>query len=195
MGTMRTTSMARPWSGWETDLDAGARADTRERFLRQAGGELDRAWRLAGLILGDRHDAEDATQEALVRAWRGLDSLRDPGGFQAWFDRILVNVCRDRIRDARRHPVLDISDGLAPEPAARVDVESSVARSDELRRGLARLDADRRIAIVLRYYLDLSVAEVAARVGVPAGTVKSRLHYGLREMGVSLDAGTPEASE
>src|SRR4051794_31321867 len=67
-------------------------------FLRLANGELDRAYRWAGVILGDEHEAQDATQDALLRAWRSVGSLRDPNGFQAWFDRILLNVCRDRLR-------------------------------------------------------------------------------------------------
>ena len=186
MGTMRTTTMARPFSGWETDLDAGARADTRERFLRQAGGELDRAWRLAGLMLGDRHDAEDATQEALVRAWRGLDSLRDPAGFQAWFDRILVNVCRDRLRRRARIRFLPLDEGGA---AAVADPFRDVLDRDETLRAFAVLDTDERLVMVLHFWADLPLAEVAARAGWPLGTVKSRLHRALGKVGRQLGAG------
>jgi RNA polymerase sigma-70 factor, ECF subfamily len=185
MGTMRTTTMARPFSGWETDLDAGARADTRERFLRQAGGELDRAWRLAGLILGDRHDAEDATQEALIRAWSGLGSLRDPAGFQAWFDRILVNVCRDRLRRRARIRFLPLDEGGA---AAVPDPFRDVLDRDETLRALAVLDADERLVVVLHYWADLPLADVAARAGWPLGTVKSRLHRALGKVGRQLGA-------
>ena len=67
-------------------------AEAAERFLRLANGELDRAYRWAGLILGDQYEAADATQDALLRAWRSATSLRDPAGFRAWFDRILVKV-------------------------------------------------------------------------------------------------------
>ena len=183
MGTMRTTSMARPWSGWETDLDAGARAATRERFLRQAGGELDRAWRLAGLILGDRADAEDATQEALLRAWRALDSLRDPAGFQAWFDRILVNICRDRLRRRARVRFLPLDDDGA---TATADPFRDVLDRDETLRALAVLDADERLVVVLHYWADLPLAEVATRAGWPLGTVKSRLHRALGKVGDRL---------
>ena len=79
-----------------TPSTAGTSAEARFRAL--AAGELDRAYRLAGLLMGDATEAEDATQEALLRAWTSLGSLRDPAGFQAWFDRILVNICRDRLR-------------------------------------------------------------------------------------------------
>jgi RNA polymerase sigma-70 factor (ECF subfamily) len=75
------------------------------RFLEFASAELDRAYRLAGLLLADASEAQDATQDALVRAWRSSGSLRDAASFQAWFDRILVNVCRDRLRRERRRRV------------------------------------------------------------------------------------------
>jgi RNA polymerase sigma-70 factor, ECF subfamily len=87
---------------WEGDLADGVRADSRESFFGLADGQLDRAYRLAGLILGDEHEAQDATQDALLRAWQSVASLRDPAGFHGWFDRILVNACRDRLR-RRRH--------------------------------------------------------------------------------------------
>jgi RNA polymerase sigma factor (sigma-70 family) len=185
---MRTTSMARPWNGWETDLDAGARAATRERFLRQAGGELDRAWRLAGLILGDRQDAEDATQEALLRAWRALDTLRDPAGFQAWFDRILVNVCRDRLRRRARIRFLPLDEGGPGGTASIADPFRVVLDRDETLRALAALDPDERLVVVLHYWADLPLADVAARTGWPLGTVKSRLHRALGKVGRELGA-------
>ena len=80
----------------------GSRTAASDRLLGMSRAELDRAYRLAGLLLGDATEAEDATQEALLRAWRSIDSLRDPAGFGAWFDRILVNGCRDRLRRRRR---------------------------------------------------------------------------------------------
>lgn len=186
---MRTTSMARPWNGWETDLDAGARAATRERFLRQAGGELDRAWRLPGLILGDRQDAEDATQEALLRAWRALGTLRDPAGFQAWFDRILVNVCRDRLRRRARIRFLPLDEGGAGGTASIADPFRDVLDRDETLRALAALDPDERLVVVLHYWADLPLADDAARTGWPVGTVKSRLHRALGKLGRRLGVG------
>src|SRR6266542_4739608 len=101
MVTMGTAIWA-PVDGWEAALRARDGTDRAERFVRLAGSELDRAYRLAGLLLSSRSDAEDATQEALLRAWRGIARLRDPEHFQAWFDRILVNVCRDRLRQRAR---------------------------------------------------------------------------------------------
>jgi RNA polymerase sigma-70 factor, ECF subfamily len=159
-----------------------------ERFLRLANGELDRAYRLAGLILADQHEAEDATQDALLRAWRSAGSLRDPAGFQAWFDRILVNVCRDRLRRRGRVRLITIDD--APSASAERDPFRTIFDRDEVLRAMASLDDDHRIVIVLHYWADLTLEGVAARVGWPVGTVKSRLHRGLMAMRSRLDAAT-----
>jgi len=182
---MRAIGMARPSNGWEGTLGAGTRADTTERFLRQAGSELDRAYRLAGLLLGDGAEAEDATQEALLRAWRGLDTLRDAAGFQSWFDRILVNICRDRLRRRAKVRFLPLEEGGA---AASSDPFRAVVDRDEALRALAVLDPDERLVVVLHYWADLPLTSVAERTGRPLGTVKSRLHRALGRMARQLDA-------
>ncbi len=186
---MGTAAVACPIGQLEGTLSAGERdsEDARERFLRQAGRDLDRAYRLAGLLLGDRHDAEDATQEALLRAWRSLPTLRDPAIFQGWFDRILVNVCRDRLRRRSRVRFVAIADEEAGPPIA--DPFRSVLDRDESLRALSVLDADERVVVVLHYWADLPLTEVATRAGIPLGTVKSRLHRALGKLGRSMTAG------
>jgi len=169
-----------------------AEADRAAAFTALAERHLAESYRLATLILGERADAEDATHDAFVAAWRSWGSLRDPARFEAWFGRILVNVCRDRLRQARRHPVTDVSDGLAV--AAGADHAAAAADRDAVGRGLARLEPDQRIVLVLRYYRDLPVDEIAARMGIPAGTVKSRLHYALRDLGAALGEARPEVT-
>jgi RNA polymerase sigma-70 factor (ECF subfamily) len=138
-----------------------------ERVMRLADGELDRAYRLAGLILGNENEAQDATQDALLRAWRAAASLRDPAGFQAWFDKILVNVCRDYLkrRGKIRFVVMDdaVSTGASGDPFARV------LDRDEATRAIASLDDDHRIVIVLHYWADLTLEGVAERVGWQSG--------------------------
>ena len=110
IGTMRvataSSSLDRRAARLGSRVDAGDNGAAWFDALGRA--QLDRAYRLAGLILGTASEAEDATQEALLRAWRQRRSLRDPNRAQAWFDRILVNACRDQLR--RRRPVVRWSD-------------------------------------------------------------------------------------
>jgi RNA polymerase sigma-70 factor (ECF subfamily) len=146
--------------------------------------EIDRAYRLAGFLLGDAREAEDATQDALARAWRQRSSLRSPHSAQAWFDRILVNVCRDRLRQRRpRVRWTDVDVGL-PSPAA--DPFAALLARDAALRAMTSLPIDQRIVLVLRYWANLPVEAIADRLGVPAGTVKSRLHYAMRALRVAL---------
>lgn len=168
-------------------------ADRAAAFSELAEHHLTASYRLATLILGNRAEAEDVTHEAFIAAWKSWGSLRDPARFEAWFGRILVNACRDRLRRTRRHEIVDLSDELIAAPASG-DMAGTAADRDEMARGLARLTADQRIVLVLRYYRDLSVDEIAARVGIPEGTVKSRLHYALRDLGVVLGSKRPEVT-
>src|SRR5258706_7600170 len=185
MNTMLATASARVVLSLEVSLPNEGGAGAAERFLRLANGELDRAYRWAGLILGDQHEAEDATQDALLRAWRSAASLRDPAGFQAWFDRILVNVCRDRLR--RRGKVRMIAIDDAAFTSAERDPFRTIFDRDEVLRAMAALDDDERIVISLHYWADLTLEGVAERVGWPVGTVKSRLHRSLTTMRRRLD--------
>lgn len=146
--------------------------------------ELDRAYRLAGFILGDAREAEDATQDALLRAWRQRRSLRQLGSAQAWFDRILVNVCRDRLR--RRRPSVrwtDVDEGVS---SGAADPFASLLARDAVLRALSTLAADQRIALILRYWADLPVDAVAERLGIPTGTAKSRLHYAMQALRAAM---------
>src|SRR3990170_4275351 len=97
-----------------TLADEVATGDPGTTWFRTVGRrEIDRAYRLAGFILGDAREAEDATQDALARAWRQRRSLRSFEAAQAWFDRILVNVCRDRLRQRRpRVRWTEVDEGL-----------------------------------------------------------------------------------
>jgi RNA polymerase sigma-70 factor (ECF subfamily) len=151
-------------------------------FLDGAGPILDRSYRLAGLLLGNATEAEDAVQDALVAAWQGFDRLRETDRFAAWFDRILVNGCRDRLR--RRGTVRFIPIDASIDPAGGDPFRELIER-DTLMAGIDRLTADERIVIVLRFWADLPLDEIADRLGWPLGTVKSRLHRAI----VRLRAG------
>jgi RNA polymerase sigma-70 factor (ECF subfamily) len=155
-------------------------------FLELAGSELDRSYRLAGLILGDATDAEDAVQDALLQAWRSVATLRDPAMFQAWFDRILVNGCRDRVR--RRRIVRFVPIDPTTDVAAEGDPFRAVLARDELLGGLDALSTAERAVVVLHYWADLSVEQISARLGWPTGTIKSRLHRARRVLRDHLDA-------
>jgi RNA polymerase sigma-70 factor (ECF subfamily) len=161
-------------------------------FAGLADRHLSRAYRLAAVLLGSDLEAQDAVQDAAVAAWERFGDLRDRERFDAWFDRILVNGCRDRLR--RRGTVRFIGIEGAPEPAA-ADGAGSLAERDALRRALVTLKADQRVTVVLRYYGDLSLEEIAERTGEPLGTVKSRLHYGLQALRAAYDAAARQPGE
>jgi RNA polymerase sigma-70 factor (ECF subfamily) len=171
----------------------GARsvADRSAAFTELTERHLDASYRLAALLLGNWADAEDATHDAAVLAWQRWWSLRDPDRFEAWFQRILVNVCRDRMRRRHLRTILPESgaDLGGPDP-----IDGSAERA-ALRQALARLTPDHRTVVVLRFFADLSVDEIADRTGERAGTVKSRLHYALSSLRAAYEAEDRTPSE
>ncbi len=169
-------------------LDSGTRLAL---FTEHLERRLPASYRLATLILGDRSDAEDATHEAIVTAWSRAATLRDLDAFDAWFDRILVNGCRDRLRHGRVLRMVEL-DAAADVPGP--DGMSTLGQRDLVERAFLRLNAEQRVAIVLRYWGDRSIEEIARLTGTRAGTVKSRLHYALAAMRDALDAEDVPAS-
>ncbi len=159
--------------------DRTADSTRRERFLAAARPGLDRAYRLAGLLLGTAAEAEDAVQDALVVAWQSFDQLRDTTKFPGWFDRIVANGCRDRLR--RRNTVRFIPISTDFDPAARDPFQAFLER-DALLAGLDHLTADERLVVVLRFWADLPLDAIAGRLDWPLGTVKSRLHRSLKRL-------------
>jgi RNA polymerase sigma factor (sigma-70 family) len=158
---------------------AGVRdRDAAEVFRELSARQVVAAYRLALAILGDQLEAEDAAQDAFTSAWRQRETLREPARFEAWFSRILVNVCRDRLR--KRTRARHMVNEMAPEPVA--DPAKAALDRDALGRALAALDPDMRIVVVLRFWMDLTVDDIAERLGIPAGTVKSRLHSSMRQL-------------
>ena len=142
------------------------------------------AYRLARAILQDDAEAEDAVQEASLAAWRRRGTLRESTRFEPWFDRILINQCRDQLR-RRRRAIRVAAPPIGFEPAGP---QPETGTDADLDRALETLDADHRIVVLLRYWQDRTVDDIADRVGIPAGTVKSRLHHALRSMRASLEA-------
>jgi RNA polymerase sigma factor (sigma-70 family) len=162
------------------------------------------AFRVAYLVLGSAADAEDAVQEGFVRAYRALGRFRPGEPFRPWLLAIVGNEARNRRRArGRREGLLgravavfqvagESSGGPAGAGATGAQPELRILAGEanaELRVALAELDEGERMVVTCRYLLELSEAETAAALGIPAGTVKSRLHRGLRRLRARLDDG------
>jgi RNA polymerase sigma-70 factor (ECF subfamily) len=159
-----------------------------DAFRRLVSARLDAAYRLATVVLGDPVEAEDATHDAVVRAWSSFGTLRDPTRFDAWFQRIVVNSCRDRMRRRRVRRSVPLESALPGLPAL-ADATQATPERDALARALERLTPDHRMVVVLRYYADLPIEAIAQRLGEPSGTIRSRLHHALRSLRAAYDAG------
>ncbi len=162
-----------------TEASIAAPAFITVAFVDQAERVLDDAYRLAGYLLGDATEAQDAVQDALTRGWQAWPTLRDQSRFEPWFDRILVNICRDRLRKRRGARIEELNDELA----IYIDdpFRAALARN-EVARLMHVLNPDQRVVVGLRFWRDLSLQQIADLLGVPLGTVQSRLHYALRSL-------------
>ena len=170
----------------DTDLVIRAQRGDEEAFASLAVAVGDRLHAVSHRILRDTDLAEDATQQALLAIWRDLPQLRDPARFDAWSYRLLVRACYAEARRTRRWtPNLRL---LTADEPQTTDATTSVHDRDQLDRGFRRLSIDHRAVVVLHHYLDLSIDEVADALGVPAGTVRSRLHHAMRGLRAALDA-------
>jgi RNA polymerase sigma-70 factor (ECF subfamily) len=156
------------------ELVGQAQRGDHEAFEALVRPVYHRLYAVAYRVLRDGYGAEDAVQDAVVLAWRNLRSLRDPGRFEPWLQRLLVNACYDQLRRARRRPteVALVSTDSAWEPTGA----STVEHRDELERAFRGLSVEHRAVLVLTHYLGYSAAEVASIVGIPVGTVYSRIH-------------------
>lgn len=158
-------------------------------FERMGEQALDRCYSLAGYLLGDAAEAEDATQEALARAWRSRGSLKEVGAFEAWLDRILVNTCMDRMRRRKVIRFVEIEEG---DEVPGLDPFREMLAKDELGRALEVLTPQQRAVVVLRFWRDLPIDEIALRLGCPPGTVKSRLHSAIEALRGRIDRDARE---
>ena len=179
----------------DSELVERAQRGDREAFGLLAVPLGDRLFAVATRILRDDDLAADATQQALVSIWRDLRQLRDLARFDAWSYRVLVRACyAERRRERRWSPSLHVLPGALVGDAA--DGMSFVVDRDQLERAARRLSIDHRVVVVLRFYLDLSHGQIAELLGIPLGTVRSRLRYALQGMRAALDADArPARSE
>ncbi len=146
---------------------------------------MDAVYRLSFAILGNEADARDAAQETFVTAWRQLGKLRDPDRFDAWLQRVAVNAARMTHRARRRRGIREIASSEIERSAA--DPLAGPTDADRLERALAALDIDQRSILALHHLESRSVAELAGILGIPEGTVKSRLYTARRALQAALD--------
>jgi RNA polymerase sigma-70 factor, ECF subfamily len=164
-------------------LESGVDDSAVRALLVSRAGE---ALRLAAWILHDQVAAEDAVQEASLLAWDRRLSLKSRESADAWFTRILVNVCLGELRRRSRRPKI-VELEVDCEPGAD-DRHDELGLRDEIGAAIRRLDPSEQVLLALRYGRDLTVPQVAAVLGQPEGTVKSRLHYSLAPLRAALDA-------
>jgi len=156
-----------------------------DAFATLIGLATNRLYALACLILRDTDRAEDAAQEAIVRAWRELPRLRDPEKFDAWLRRLTVNACFDEARRVRRRAEVSL---IRLEERQTADPAGAYVEHERVDRAFRRLPFDQRTVLVLQHHFDLSHGEIADTLGIPIGTVKSRIRYGSAALRASLDA-------
>jgi RNA polymerase sigma factor (sigma-70 family) len=174
------------------ELVERARSGDHEAFAQLATASFPRLYRTAHLILRDSESAKDAVQDALMQAWRHIRAIRVPGSWVAGLHRTTVRACYKVAHKEKRRTLVELHVMPDPEPAGAADTSADIVERDRIGRELGRLDIDQRAVIVLHYYLDLPLVDVAEILDIPAGTVKSRLHRGLEAMRASMHA-RPEA--
>lgn len=170
-----------------------AKQGDREAFDSLARLTGDRCMAIAFRILRDFDLADDAVQSALVTAWHEIRSLRDPARFEPWLHRILTNACYAEARRRRRWS--ERLRLLPTEPVHGPDDTLTIELRDQLERGFQRLTVEQRAVLVFHHYLGLPLPEVADRIGIPLGTVKSRMHHAKRALRASLEAEARSSKE
>ena len=170
----------------QRDLVEQARAGDLDAFAQLVKASAPRLRSVANLILRDVDRAEDALQDALLLAWRDMRALRDPDAWDAWLRRLTVRACYKAAGKERRRAKVEVHATPDPGASSAPDVSAQLAEREWVLSELGQLDIDRRTVLVLHYYLDLSLPEVAEILDIPYGTVTSRLHRGLEQMRRSM---------
>jgi RNA polymerase sigma-70 factor (ECF subfamily) len=166
-------------------------------FEMLVDSRIDRCYRLASSILSNEADAADATQDALVSAWRQLPRLRDAGAFDGWLNRIVANAAlktrrhRTRLREVSVRPAFPGDEPSQPEAPrdtrARTD-QDQLVDNDAITRAFDRLRPQDRMILVLHHVEERPVAEIARSLGIPVGTAKWRLHAARQALEKAMEA-------
>jgi RNA polymerase sigma-70 factor (ECF subfamily) len=166
----------------EADLLASARDGDKLAFEGLLAGVIEMGARLAYGMLLDRTEAEDVVQNGAVKAWRRLGNLRPGADFKPWFLGIVANECRT-VRRGRWWSIVRLDHPIATNT---IGPEAAAVRGADLRRALLRLPADQRAAVLLHFYLDLPMDEVAASLGISVAGAKSRINRAFKRMRPAL---------
>jgi RNA polymerase sigma-70 factor (ECF subfamily) len=169
-----------------TNLVERARGGDDDAFSELVGLTGGRCYAVAYRILRDVERAQDAVQQAFLLAWRDLPSLRDPERFDVWLHRLLVNACYEEHRRNRRWS--SHVRALPQEDLGGPDSTLSIAERDQIERAFRRLSPEHRAVFVLHHHVGMPMTSVAEVVGVPLGTVKSRLHYATQLLRAAIAA-------
>ncbi|HEX8025859.1 MAG TPA: RNA polymerase sigma factor [Candidatus Limnocylindrales bacterium] len=160
-----------------------------EAFAILATQHVDRCYALAYRILRDPYRAQDATQQALLGAWRDLPTLREPDRFEAWLYRLVVHACYADSRSNRRWQARADVVRIHPTTLTEPDVARSVVDRADLEDAFRTLSPEQRAVVVLHHHLGYPLTEIAETLGIPEGTARSRLHYAVRQLRAALDDG------
>jgi RNA polymerase sigma-70 factor (ECF subfamily) len=179
----------------DEDLVRRCREGDRSAFGVLVERHERRVYNLALRMTGREEDARDATQEAFLTALRKLSSFRGEAAFTTWLHRVAVNSCYDLLRKRQRSPVLDRIPDHEVEPPPVPDHAELTDLSVDVQRALLEVPEDYRAAMILHDVQDLPYDEVGAVLGIPVGTVKSRLHRGRVILARALGAAPRERPE
>ncbi len=179
-----------PGTPTERELVELAMGGDGEAFSALASASARRLYGAARLILRNDALAQDATQEALVIAWRDLSALRDPDRFGAWLHRVLVRQCYKHAHRERRRIQVE---GQVRPLAAADDPSRRTLVSDQIERGFSHLSVEHRTVLVMHHYLGYTLPEIADTLGVPVGTVKSRISRACAAMREALSTDLEQA--
>lgn len=170
----------------QRDVVVRAQAGDVDAFSALTFDSTKRLHATARLILREDEAAKDAVQDALLGAWLNLRSLRDPDRFDAWLHRLLINACYRTAKRRRLSQVVELT--VLTDRGDTADPHANLAMRDQLDGAFRRLAIDQRAVLVVRHYMGLSLLETAEVLGVPLGTVQSRLNRATAAMRAALEA-------
>ena len=172
----------------QVDLVERASRGDCDAFATLVRANVDRCYGLAYRILRDHHRAQDATQQALLGAWRDLPTLREPERFEAWLHRLVVHACYVEARTERRATAKVLA--IRPAEATPDDQMGAVGDRELLEQAFRTISAEHRAVVVLHHHHGYPLTEIASLLGIPVGTARSRLHYAVRHLRAELDSAS-----